>query len=75
MNLKQLESFDYIIETRSFSQAASKLYLTQPTISSHIALLEKELNSQLLIRTTKDVTPTEDGKKLYTYVKEILRRI
>ena len=73
MNLKQLESFAYIIETRSFSQAASKLYLTQPTISSHIALLEKELNSQLLIRTTKDVTPTEDGKKLYTYVKEILR--
>ena len=73
MNLKQLESFSYIIETRSFSQAASKLYLTQPTISSHIALLEKELNCQLLIRTTKDVSPTEDGKKLYIYAKQILR--
>lgn len=73
MNLKQLESFTYIVETNSFSQAASKLYLTQPTISSHISLLEKELNAQLLIRTTKDVTPTEDGKKLYTYAKQILR--
>ena len=73
MNLKQLESFVLIIESRSFSQAAQKLYLTQPTISSHISLLEKELNSQLLIRTTKDVYPTEDGKKLYTYAKQILR--
>lgn len=72
MNLKQLESFALIIESRSFSQAAKKLFLTQPTISSHISLLEKELNTQLLIRTTKDVHPTEDGKKLYTYAKQIL---
>lgn len=73
MNLKQLESFTYIIETSSFSEAAKKLYLTQPTISSHISLLEKELNTQLLIRTTKDVTPTQDGRKLYTYAKQILQ--
>ena len=59
MNLKQLESFALIIET-------------QPTISSHISLLEKELNTQLLVRTTKDVHPTEDGKRLYTYAKQIL---
>ena len=72
MNLKQLESFALIIESRSFSQAAKKLFLTQPTISSHISLLEKELNTQLLIRTTKDVHPTEDGKKLYVYAKQIL---
>ena len=72
MNLKQLESFTLIIESRSFSQAAKKLFLTQPTISSHIALLEKELNTQLLVRTTKDVHPTEEGKKLYTYAKQIL---
>ena len=72
MNLKQLESFTLIIESRSFSQAAKKLFLTQPTISSHISLLEKELNTQLLIRTTKDVHPTEDGKRLYTYAKQIL---
>ena len=72
MNLKQLESFALIIESRSFSQAAKKLFLTQPTISSHISLLEKELNTQLLVRTTKDVHPTEEGKKLYTYAKQIL---
>lgn len=73
MNLKQLESFCYIIETNSFSEAAKKLFLTQPTISSHISLLEKELSTQLLIRTTKDVTPTDAGKKLYTYAKQMLQ--
>ena len=73
MNLKQLESFSYIIETNSFSEAAKKLFLTQPTISSHISLLEKELSTQLLIRTTKDVTPTDAGKKLYTYAKQMLQ--
>lgn len=73
MNLKQLESFSYIIETNSFSEAAKKLFLTQPTISSHISLLEKELNTQLLIRTTKDVIPTDAGKKLYTYAKQMLQ--
>ena len=73
MNLKQLESFCYIIETNSFSEAAKKLFLTQPTISSHISLLEKELSTQLLIRTTKDVIPTDAGKKLYTYAKQMLQ--
>lgn len=73
MNLKQLESFSYIIETNSFSEAAKKLFLTQPTISSHISLLEKELSTQLLIRTTKDVIPTDAGKKLYTYAKQMLQ--
>ena len=73
MNLKQLESFSYIIETNSFSEAAKKLFLTQLTISSHISLLEKELSTQLLIRTTKDVIPTDAGKKLYTYAKQMLQ--
>ena len=68
MNLKQLESLVLIIESRSFSQAANKLFLTQPTISSHISLLEKELKTQLLVRTTKDVHPTEDGKN-YTLMQ------
>ena len=73
MNLKQLESLVLIIESRSFSQAAQKLFLSQPTISSQISLLERELKAQLLVRTTKEVYPTEDGKKLYTYAKQILR--
>ena len=37
MNLKQLEAFVCVADKKSFSKAARKLYLTQPTISAHIA--------------------------------------
>ena len=44
MNLKQLEAFVEVAQSGSFSKAAKKLFLTQPTISAHIASLEKELD-------------------------------
>ena len=39
MNLKQLEAFVEVAQSGSFSKAAKKLVLTQPTISAHIASL------------------------------------
>ena len=49
MNLKQLEAFVRVAEGRSFSKAAKDLFLTQPTVSAHIAALEKELNVRLFV--------------------------
>ena len=72
MNLKQLEAFVKIADTGSFSQAAKELYLTQPTISAHISSLEKELNSRLFVRNTKEVHLSENGKTLYHYAKQML---
>lgn len=72
MNLKQLEAFVQVAEGGSFSKAAKELYLTQPTISAHIAVLEKELNARLFIRNTKEVSLSEDGKDLYKYAKQIV---
>ena len=65
MNLKQLEAFVKVAETKSFSEAAKQLFLTQPTISAHVSALEKELNSRLLIRTTKQMKVTDRGMQLY----------
>lgn len=73
MNLKQLEAFVTVAETKNFSTAAKKLYLTQPTISAHIHSLEKELGSQLFIRTTKEVMLLEDGERLYHYAKQMIQ--
>lgn len=72
MNLKQLEAFVQVAEGGSFSKAAKALYLTQPTISAHIAVLEKELNARLFIRNTKEVSLSEDGKELYKYARQIV---
>ena len=65
MNLKQLEAFVHVAEGESFSKAAKELFLTQPTVSAHIAGLEKELNARLFVRNTKEVKLSEEGKLLY----------
>ena len=72
MNLKQLEAFVQVAEGGSCSKAAKELFLTQPTISSHISSLERELNARLFVRNTKEVSLSEDGIKLYKYAKQML---
>ena len=72
MNLKQLEAFVRVAETKSFSAAAKMLFLTQPTVSAHIASLERELNTCLLIRNTKGVALSDAGKELYAYAEQML---
>ncbi|MFP3155266.1 LysR family transcriptional regulator [Lachnospiraceae bacterium ZAX-1] len=73
MDFRQLEVFCAVVEWHSFSEAAHHLYLTQPTISTHIHTLEKELNIQLLQRTTKNIALTKEGKQFYEYAKSLLR--
>ena len=65
MEFKQLEAFVAVVDYGSFSEAARKLYLTQPTISTHIRSLEEELHTRLIIRTTKKLTITPKGYQLY----------
>lgn len=65
MEFKQLEAFVAVVDYGSFSEAARRLYLTQPTISAHIRSLEEELHSKLIIRTTKKTTITTRGYQLY----------
>ena len=65
MEFKQLEAFVAVIDYGSFSEAARKLYLTQPTISAHVRSLEEELHTKLILRTTKKTTITTRGYQLY----------
>ena len=72
MEFKQLEAFVAVVENKSFSEAARQLNLTQPTISAHINSLEQELNSRLLIRTTKKLNITQRGLLLYDCASNML---
>lgn len=73
MDIKQLEIFVSIVDNRSFTKTAQQLFLTQPTVSSHLASLERELDAQLLVRTTKEIYPSKVGEILYEYAVQILR--
>lgn len=71
MELRQLQSLMAVVEYKSFSKAAEKLYISQPTISTHIRLLEEEFNSRLIIRTTKSVEITPHGRQLYECARQM----
>jgi len=72
MDFKQLESFIEVIKLKSFSKAAEKLYLTQPTITNHIQILEKEIGTLLINRSNKELNPTEAGLILYKHALDVL---
>ena len=73
MDFKQMESFVAVVKYSSFTKAAEKLYISQPTISTHIRMLEEELNTCLILRTTKSIEVTPEGKKLCDYAANILK--
>ncbi len=72
MDFKQLEAFISVAKLRSFSKAANAIYLSQPTISSHISSLEKELRLQLFDRTSKEVNLTPAGESFLQYANDII---
>ena len=72
MEFKQLQSFAAVVKYESFTKAAEKLFLSQPTISAHIQALEEELHCQLMIRTTKSIEITPKGMSVYEYAVNIL---
>lgn len=75
MTLRQLEIFVAIVESGSFTKAASKLYVAQPSISQQIRLLEEELGERLLFRMrNRRMFLTEAGKVVKKYADHILRQ-
>jgi DNA-binding transcriptional LysR family regulator len=72
MDMKHLETFCKVAELGSFSRAGEAVYLTQPTISGHIASLEQAMGLKLFDRLGRRVALTNGGRILYRYAKEIL---
>lgn len=72
MDFKQIEAFVYVVRHKSFSKAADALYLTQPTISSHISSLENILGIKLIDRSSKEIYPTTAGKIFFEYAQNLI---
>ena len=73
MELKHLLSYAAVVRLGSFSRAAEELYIAQPTISLHVRQLEEELQTKLLVRTTKNIEVTEKGREVYECASRILQ--
>ncbi len=67
MDTRQLELFMIAYESKSFSGAAERAFISQQGISNSIAQLENELETQLFQRTNRGIIPTSAGEKLYHF--------
>lgn len=72
MDFKQIEAFINVAKFKSFSKAAEAIFLSQPTISAHIASLEQELNMPLFDRHGKDVKLTKAGTLFLEYALNLV---
>jgi DNA-binding transcriptional LysR family regulator len=73
ITLQQMEALVCIVEERTFSGAARKMSLTQPSLTKHIKNVEEILGMRILNRRSRGITLTPEGKILYDYAKRILR--
>ena len=71
MTLQQLHYAIVISETGSLSRAAEVLYVAQPSLTSAIKELEKEVGITIFNRTGRGVTITNDGAEFLLYAKQV----
>ena len=72
MELRQLKYFVNVADNLSFSEAAKNLCVTQSTLSQQIKQLERELGTQLFIRSSHKVALTEAGEELLPHAKNTI---
>ncbi len=72
MDIRVLNYFVTIVQTKSISNAANTLHVTQPTLSRQIKDLEEELDTVLFHRGSREIQLTDDGQYLYNRAIEIL---
>ena len=72
MELRELKSFVIAARFRSISKAANELGLGQPTVTTHIKKLEKELNMVLFDRVTRPIRLTLSGQTIFDLSQPLL---
>ena len=71
-DLMKLKTFIYAAENLSFSEAAKRLHLTQPTVSHHIKTLEQSLGGELFVRSGHMLKLTETGHLLLPWAHKLV---
>lgn len=70
--LDQMQAFVAVVEEGSFTAAAQRFDISTTAMSKKVTLLEKSLNTRLLVRTPRLITITDIGKKYYAQCKKVL---
>ncbi|WKU48377.1 LysR family transcriptional regulator [Streptomyces sp. VNUA116] len=70
VDLSQFRCFIAVVETGSFTGAARRLHVTQPTVSRAVQRLESALNARLLDRSTRHLSLTPEGRAFHADLTE-----
>jgi len=73
--LLSMSVFRRVAETGNFSEVAREMGISQPTVSKHVAALEKHLGIKLLNRSTRQLNLTDVGKQYYSRCLHILDEV
>ena len=65
LNFNQLRVFHQAAKNMNFTEAAKKLYITQPAVTAHIKLFEDFCNLKLFQKRGRNIYLTDEGKALY----------
>jgi len=75
INFEHYKVFYYVASSLSFSEAASKLFISQSAVSQSVKLLEEKLGAKLFMRNTKQVKLTHDGDMLFKHIEQAFNLI
>ena len=75
VNLEWYRTFKEIYENGTLTKASIALYASQPGVSVHLNALEAYVGKKLFKRTSRKMIPTEEGKFLYDYIIESLKKL
>src|SRR2546428_3508745 len=75
MNIRQLECFVAVVDEGSFTRAARRVGITQPSLSQHIRSLEEELNGAVFDRLPRGVSLTPAGRILLPEARAAVRAV
>lgn len=74
MTLQQLKYILTVAETGTITEAARKLYISQPSLTNAIRELEEEMNVKIFNRTRKGVTISREGEDFLGYARQVLEQ-
>ncbi|WP_046175893.1 LysR family transcriptional regulator [Domibacillus indicus] len=72
MELRDLQSFLYVADYKSFTKAAEHSYSSQPSLSKAVKKLEEELHVELFDRSTRHLYLTDAGKVVYAQASKAM---
>ncbi len=73
LTMQQFEALIHLVEERSFSRAAKKMHLTQPSLTKHIRNVEEALGAKIVNRSSRSLALTAEGRVLYDYARRIIK--